>query len=217
MLGAPASGKGTQSAVVAQKLGIPHISTGDIFRWNIANNTPIGAEVKKYIDKGLLVPDELTINILRDRIEMEDCKDGFVLDGYPRTINQQESLDKMLEDCGKSIDMAINLVVTDEEVVRRISGRRMCKCGKAYHIVTYPSKKPDICDLCNGELYTRKDDTVEVANTRLDTYKKQSEPIIGVYMEKGILVDIDGHNPQDKVSEDVLYEIHKYSSKQGVV
>ncbi|MDD2260976.1 MAG: adenylate kinase [Clostridia bacterium] len=217
MLGAPASGKGTQSAVVAQKLGIPHISTGDIFRWNIANNTPIGAEAKKYIDKGLLVPDELTINILRDRIEMEDCKDGFVLDGYPRTINQQESLDKMLEDCGKSIDMAINLVVTDEEVVRRISGRRMCKCGKAYHIVTYPSKKPDICDLCNGELYTRKDDTVEVANTRLDTYKKQSEPIIGVYMEKGILVDIDGHNPQDKVSEDVLYEIHKYSSKQGVV
>lgn len=217
MLGAPASGKGTQSAVVAQKLGIPHISTGDIFRWNIANNTPIGAEAKKYIDKGLLVPDELTINILRDRIEMEDCKDGFVLDGYPRTINQQESLDKMLEDCGKSIDMAINLLVTDEEVVRRISGRRMCKCGKAYHIVTYPSKKPDICDLCNGELYTRKDDTVEVANTRLDTYKKQSEPIIGVYMEKGILVDIDGHNPQDKVSEDVLYEIHKYSSKQGVV
>ncbi|MDD4542179.1 MAG: adenylate kinase [Clostridia bacterium] len=217
MLGAPASGKGTQSAVVAQKLGIPHISTGDIFRWNIANNTPIGAEAKTYIDKGLLVPDELTINILRDRIEMEDCKDGFVLDGYPRTINQQESLDKMLEDCGKSIDMAINLVVTDEEVVRRISGRRMCKCGKAYHIVTYPSKKPDICDLCNGELYTRKDDTVEVANTRLDTYKKQSEPIIGVYMEKGILVDIDGHNPQDKVSEDVLYEIHKYSSKQGVV
>lgn len=217
MLGAPASGKGTQSAVVAQKLGIPHISTGDIFRWNITNNTPIGAEAKKYIDKGLLVPDELTINILRDRIEMEDCKDGFVLDGYPRTINQQESLDKMLEDCGKSIDMAINLVVTDEEVVRRISGRRMCKCGKAYHIVTYPSKKPDICDLCNGELYTRKDDTVEVANTRLDTYKKQSEPIIGVYMEKGILVDIDGHNPQDKVSEDVLYEIHKYSSKQGVV
>jgi len=217
MLGAPASGKGTQSAVVAQKLGIPHISTGDIFRWNIVNNTPIGAEAKKYIDKGLLVPDELTINILRDRIEMEDCKDGFVLDGYPRTINQQESLDKMLEDCGKSIDMAINLVVTDEEVVRRISGRRMCKCGKAYHIVTYPSKKPDICDLCNGELYTRKDDTVEVANTRLDTYKKQSEPIIGVYMEKGILVDIDGHNPQDKVSEDVLYEIHKYSSKQGVV
>lgn len=217
MLGAPASGKGTQSAVVAQKLGIPHISTGDIFRWNIANNTPIGAEAKKYIDKGLLVPDELTINILRDRIEMEDCKDGFVLDGYPRTINQQESLDKMLEDCGKSIDMAINLVVTDEEVVRRISGRRMCKCGKAYHIVTYPSKKPDICDLCNGELYTRKDDTVEVANTRLDTYKKQSEPIIGVYREKGILVDIDGHKPQDLVSEDVLYEIHKYSSKQGVV
>lgn len=217
MLGAPASGKGTQSAVVAQKLGIPHISTGDIFRWNIANNTPIGAEAKKYIDKGLLVPDELTINILRDRIEMEDCKDGFVLDGYPRTINQQESLDKMLEDCGKSIDMAINLVVTDEEVVRRISGRRMCKCGKAYHIVTYPPKKPDICDLCNGELYTRKDDTVEVANTRLDTYKKQSEPIIGVYREKGILVDIDGHKPQDKVSEDVLYEIHKYSSKQGVV
>ena len=217
MLGAPASGKGTQSVVVAQKLGVPHISTGDIFRWNIANNTPIGTEAKKYIDKGMLVPDELTIQILKDRIEMEDCKDGFVLDGFPRTINQQESLDRMLAECKKSIDMAINLAVTDNEVIRRISGRRMCKCGKAYHIVTYPPKTAGICDLCNGELYTRKDDTVEVANTRLEAYKLQSEPIIAVYREKGILVDIDGHKPQDEVSEDVLNEIEKYSSKQGVV
>jgi adenylate kinase len=214
MLGAPASGKGTQSVVVAQKLGVPHISTGDIFRWNIANNTPIGEKAKKYIDKGMLVPDELTIQILKERIEMDDCKDGFVLDGFPRTINQQESLDKMLADCQKSIDMAINLVVTDNEVIRRISGRRMCKCGKAYHIVSYPSKTPGICDLCNGELYTRKDDTIEVAKTRLDTYKKQSEPIIAVYREKGILIDIDGHKPQDEVTEDVLNEIEKYSSKQ---
>jgi adenylate kinase len=217
MLGAPASGKGTQSVVVAQKLGVPHISTGDIFRWNIANNTPIGTEAKKYIDKGMLVPDELTIQILKDRIEMEVCKDGFVLDGFPRTINQQESLESMLAECGKSIDMAINLAVTDNEVIRRISGRRMCKCGKAYHIVTYPPKTAGICDLCNGELYTRKDDTVEVANTRLEAYKLQSEPIIAVYREKGILVDIDGHKPQDEVSEDVLNEIEKYSSKQGVV
>lgn len=142
MLGAPASGKGTQSVIVAQRLKVPHISTGDIFRWNIANNTAVGEEAKKYIDKGILVPDELTIRILKERIEKEDCERGFVLDGFPRTINQQQSLDRMLTECNKSINMAINLSVTDDEVIRRIFGRRMCKCGKAYHIVTYPPKTP---------------------------------------------------------------------------
>jgi adenylate kinase len=217
MLGAPASGKGTQSAIVAQRLKVPHISTGDIFRWNIANNTAVGEEAKKYIDKGMLVPDELTIRILKERIEKEDCSNGFVLDGFPRTINQQQSLDRMLTECNKSIDMAIDLVVTDDEVIRRISGRRMCKCGKAYHIVTYPPKTPGICDLCNGELYTRKDDTVEVAITRLEAYKLQSEPILAVYRERGIVVDIDGHKPQEQVAEDVWKEILKYSEKHGLM
>lgn len=209
MLGPPASGKGTQSKMVAQEFGIPHISTGDIFRWNIAHKTTAGIEAKKYIDKGLLVPDILTIEILKDRIEMEDCINGFVLDGFPRTLAQQEALDEMLAESERTIGIVINLNVSDQEVIRRMGGRRVCECGKAYHIDTYPPKQEGICDVCGGKLYTRDDDTLEVIQTRLETFKRQKEPIIAIYRQQGKLVDVDGNQAQEDVSEDVLAKVAK--------
>lgn len=216
ILGAPASGKGTQSEVVAKEFKMPHISTGDIFRWNIANETETGIEAKKYIDKGLLVPDELTIEILKSRIEKEDCKSGFVLDGFPRTVKQQQALDGLLHESQRSIAVVINLNISDQEAIRRIGGRRVCECGRAYHVITYPPKQEGICDSCGERLYTRKDDTLEVIQTRLETYKKQAGPIIEIYREQGKLVDLDGHKPQDDVSQDVLAEVAKCVLK-GVV
>ena len=193
MLGAPGAGKGTQAKMIAEKYQIPHISTGDIFRANIKSGTELGEEAKKYIDQGLLVPDELTVKILLDRIAKEDCKNGYVLDGFPRTIPQAEVLDKALREMGDGIDYAINVDVPDENIVRRMSGRRAClACGATYHIAHIPPKKEGICDTCGQELVLRDDDKPETVLNRLKVYHDQTQPLIDFYAAQGVLKNVDG-------------------------
>ena len=193
MLGAPGAGKGTQAKMIADKYGVPHVSTGDIFRANIKNGTELGMEAKKYMDQGLLVPDELTVKILLDRVSQPDCKNGYVLDGFPRTIPQAEALDKALAELGESIDYAIDVDVPDENIVKRMSGRRACvSCGATYHVVHVPPKKEGICDRCGSELILRDDDKPETVKNRLDVYHKQTQPLIDFYTKKGVLKTVDG-------------------------
>ena len=193
MLGAPGAGKGTQAKMIADKYGVPHVSTGDIFRANIKNGTELGMEAKKYMDQGLLVPDELTVKILLDRVSQPDCKNGYVLDGFPRTIPQAEELDKALAELGESIDYAIDVDVPDENIVKRMSGRRACvSCGATYHVVHVPPKKEGICDRCGSELILRDDDKPETVKNRLDVYHKQTQPLIDFYTKKGVLKTVDG-------------------------
>lgn len=193
MLGAPGAGKGTQAKMIADKYGVPHISTGDIFRANIKNGTELGMEAKKYMDQGLLVPDELTVKILLDRVSQPDCKNGYVLDGFPRTIPQAEVLDEALAELGESIDYAIDVDVPDENIVKRMSGRRACvSCGATYHVVHVPPKKEGICDRCGSELILRDDDKPETVKNRLDVYHKQTQPLIDFYTKKGVLKTVDG-------------------------
>ena len=193
MLGAPGAGKGTQAKMIADKYGVPHVSTGDIFRANIKNGTELGMEAKKYMDQGLLVPDELTVKILLDRVSQPVCKNGYVLDGFPRTIPQAEVLDKALAELGESIDYAIDVDVPDENIVKRMSGRRACvSCGATYHVVHVPPKKEGICDRCGSELILRDDDKPETVKNRLDVYHKQTQPLIDFYTKKGVLKTVDG-------------------------
>ena len=193
MLGAPGAGKGTQAKMIAEKYSIPHVSTGDIFRANIKNNTELGKQAKAYMDKGELVPDELTVKILLDRVAQEDCKNGYVLDGFPRTIPQAEVLDEALTKLGESIDYAINVDVPDENIVKRMSGRRACvTCGATYHIEHVPPKKEGICDACGSELILRDDDKPETVLNRLNVYHAQTQPLIDFYTAKGVLKDVDG-------------------------
>ena len=193
MLGAPGAGKGTQAKMIAEKYGIPHISTGDIFRSNIKDGTELGMEAKKYMDQGLLVPDELTVKILLDRVARADCRNGYVLDGFPRTIPQAEVLDQALEKIGDQIDFAINVSVPDENIVKRMSGRRACVgCGATYHIEHIPPKKEGICDTCGMELILREDDKPETVQNRLSVYHSQTQPLIEFYQKKGILQTVDG-------------------------
>ena len=193
MLGAPGAGKGTQAKMIADKYGVPHVSTGDIFRANIKNGTELGMEAKKYMDQGLLVPDELTVKILLDRVSQPDCKNGYVLDGFPRTIPQAEVLDKALAELGESIDYAIDVDLPDENIVKRMSGRRACvSCGATYHVVHVPPKKEGICDRCGSELILRDDDKPETVKNRLDVYHKQTQPLIDFYTKKGVLKTVDG-------------------------
>lgn len=193
MLGAPGAGKGTQAKMIAEKYGIPHISTGDIFRYNIKNGTELGKEAKKYMDQGLLVPDELTVKILLDRVAQDDCKNGYVLDGFPRTIPQAEVLEEALTKLGDRIDYAINVEVPDENIVRRMGGRRACvNCGATYHIEHVPPKKEGICDNCGSELILRDDDKPETVKNRLSVYHKQTQPLIDFYNGKGVLRTVDG-------------------------
>ncbi|MCR5598412.1 MAG: adenylate kinase [Lachnospiraceae bacterium] len=193
MLGAPGAGKGTQAKMIAEKYSIPHVSTGDIFRANIKNGTELGKEAKSYMDKGELVPDELTVRILLDRVAQEDCKNGYVLDGFPRTIPQAEVLDAELTKMGDKIDFAINVEVPDENIVRRMSGRRAClKCGATYHIVHIPPVKEGICDKCGSELVLRDDDKEETVKNRLSVYHEQTQPLIDFYDKKGVLKEVDG-------------------------
>ena len=193
MLGAPGAGKGTQAKMIAEKYGIPHISTGDIFRSNIKDGTELGMEAKKYMDQGLLVPDELTVKILLDRVARADCRNGYVLDGFPRTIPQAEVLDQALEKIGDQIDFAINVSVPDENIVKRMSGRRACVgCGATYHIEHIPPKKEGICDTCGMELILREDDKPETVQNRLSVYHSQTQPLIDFYQKKGILQTVDG-------------------------
>lgn len=193
MLGAPGAGKGTQAKMIAEQYGIPHISTGDIFRYNIKNGTELGKEAKKYMDQGLLVPDELTVKILLDRVAQDDCKNGYVLDGFPRTIPQAEVLEEALTKLGDRIDYAINVEVPDENIVKRMGGRRACvNCGATYHIEHVPPKKEGICDNCGSELILRDDDKPETVKNRLSVYHKQTQPLIDFYNGKGVLRTVDG-------------------------
>ncbi|MBE5858073.1 MAG: adenylate kinase [Lachnospiraceae bacterium] len=193
MLGAPGAGKGTQAKMIAKEYGIPHVSTGDIFRANIKEGTELGKEAKGYMDKGLLVPDELTVKILLDRVAKDDCKNGYVLDGFPRTIPQAEVLEDALNKLNDKIDYAIDVNVPDENIIKRMSGRRAClKCGATYHIEHVPPKKEGICDACGEPLVLRDDDKPETVKNRLDVYHKQTQPLIDFYSERNILKTVDG-------------------------
>lgn len=207
MLGAPGAGKGTQAKMIAAKYEIPHISTGDIFRANIKNGTELGKKAKAYMDAGQLVPDELTVELVLDRIKQKDCVKGYILDGFPRTIPQAEALDSALNDRGEKIEYAINVDVPDENIVKRMSGRRACvNCGATYHIVYNPTKEEGICDACQGELILRDDDKPETVAKRLSVYHEQTQPLIDHYNAKGVLHTVDG-----TVDIDVVFaEITKF-------
>ncbi len=204
MLGAPGAGKGTQAIKIAEKYDIPHISTGDIFRYNIKNNTELGKEAKKYMDAGKLVPDELTCDLLLDRVKKDDCKNGYILDGYPRTIPQAEVLDEALAKNGEKIDHAINVNVPDENIVERMSGRRTCTdCGETYHIKYNAPSREGICDRCGAKLIQRDDDKPETVQKRLTVYHDQTEPLIDYYKNKGIYKEVDGTKSMDIVFDDI--------------
>ena len=193
MLGAPGAGKGTQAKLIADKYNVPHISTGDIFRANIKNGTELGLEAKTYMDKGQLVPDELTVKILLDRVAQADCKNGYVLDGFPRTIPQAEVLEKELSKLGDKIDYAIDVDVPDENIIERMSGRRAClACGATYHIVHIPPENEGICDRCGSNLVLRDDDKPETVKNRLSVYHEQTQPLIDFYTKRGVLKRVNG-------------------------
>lgn len=193
MLGAPGAGKGTQAKKIAAKYHVPHISTGDIFRANIKNGTELGKKAKTYMDQGLLVPDELVVDLVVDRVNQEDCVDGYVLDGFPRTIPQAEALDKALAALGQKVDYAINVEVPDENIVTRMGGRRACVgCGATYHLEYAPTKEEGICDACGRELILRDDDKPETVTKRLNVYHEQTQPLIDYYTQAGILKEVDG-------------------------
>lgn len=205
MLGAPGAGKGTQAVNIAKEFGIPHISTGDIFRANIKNQTELGMKAKSYMDKGALVPDDITIGMLLDRIVDNDCRNGFVLDGFPRTIPQAESLKAALSLQDTKIDHAVDIEVPDEVITKRMGGRRSCpKCGGTYHIVFNPPKKEGICDSCGSELVQRADDKPETVLERLKTYHEQTQPLIDFYRNEGVLSVVDGTKKPDEVLKDIL-------------
>lgn len=200
MLGAPGAGKGTQAKKIAAKYQIPHISTGDIFRANIKNGTELGNKAKEYMEKGMLVPDELTCDLVVDRIGQEDCKNGYVLDGFPRTIPQAEALEAALKKLGDSVDYAIDVEVPDENIIRRMSGRRACLgCGSTYHIEHIPPKAEGICDVCGGKLVLRDDDTPATVQNRLKVYHEQTQPLLDFYGKAGILKTVDGTQEMEAV------------------
>jgi adenylate kinase len=204
MLGAPGAGKGTQANMIAEKYNIPHISTGDIFRANIKNGTELGKEAKGYMDKGQLVPDELTVKLLLDRVAQADCKNGYVLDGFPRTIPQAEVLDGELTKNGEKLDYAIDVDVPDENIIHRMGGRRAClKCGATYHVEYVPPKKDGICDVCGSELVLRDDDKPETVKNRLKVYHDQTQPLIEYYTKQNVLHSVDGTQDVNKVFSDI--------------
>ena len=200
MLGAPGAGKGTQAKMIASKYNVPHISTGDIFRANIKEGTDLGKKAKSYMDQGLLVPDELVVDLVVDRLQQEDCSNGYVLDGFPRTIPQAEALDAALSKLGTKLDSALDIDVADEFIVNRMGGRRACiTCGATYHVVNIPPKTEGICDTCGGELVLRDDDKPETVVKRLSVYHEQTQPLIDYYKNSGILVTLDGTQDMNDV------------------
>ncbi len=205
MLGAPGAGKGTQAKQIADKYQIPHISTGDIFRANIKEGTELGTKAKTYMDQGLLVPDELVVELVADRIVKDDCKNGFVLDGFPRTIPQAEALDEALAKMGEKMDYAVDVDVPDENIINRMGGRRACvNCGATYHIVNIPTKVEGICDKCGKEVILRDDDKPETVQKRLQVYHEQTQPLIDYYKNQGILKSVDGTRPMETVFADIV-------------
>ena len=205
MLGAPGAGKGTQAKKIAAKYEIPHISTGDIFRANIKEGTELGKKAKTYMDQGLLVPDELVVDLVVDRLHQDDCKKGYVLDGFPRTIPQAESLDAALEKTGEKMEYAIDVNVPDENIINRMGGRRACVgCGATYHIVYNPTKVEGICDACGEKLILRDDDKPETVQKRLGVYHEQTQPLIDYYTKAGILKEVDGTVDMEEVFQNIV-------------
>ncbi len=205
MLGAPGAGKGTQAKMIADKYSIPHISTGDIFRANIKEGTPLGAKAKEYMDKGLLVPDELVCDLVVDRIQQDDCKNGYILDGFPRTIPQAEALTDALAKISDKVEYAINVEVPDENIVNRMGGRRACVgCGATYHIKYNPPKVEDVCDKCGEKLILRDDDKPETVQKRLDVYHEQTQPLIDYYTKQGVIAEVDGTVDMNEVFDNIV-------------
>mgnify|MGYP000645625510 FL=1 len=205
LMGLPGAGKGTQASEIVKKFPIPHISTGDMFRKAIKDETDLGKEAKSYMDRGELVPDEVTVGIVKERISEDDAKKGFLLDGFPRTIDQAESLSQIMSELDREIDAVINIEVPEEELMNRLTGRRICeKCGTTYHLVFNPPKVDGICDIDGGKLYQREDDNPETVSNRLSVNVKQSKPILEYYNEKGVLKNIDGSKDIEEVTNDVI-------------
>jgi len=204
LLGPPGAGKGTQAEVLVKKLLLPHISTGDMFRAAIKSNTPLGIEAKSYMDKGALVPDAITIGIIAERIQQDDCREGFLLDGFPRTVAQAEALDVLLQKKDSAIDAVLNISVPDEQLIARLTGRRICKaCGTIYHLLYNPPKSEGICDACGGDLYQRSDDQEDTVRNRLSVYEAQTAPLIAYYQAQGLLHTINGDKPIPEVMRDL--------------
>ena len=211
LVGPPGAGKGTQAHFIASHLAIPRISTGDIFRFNVSNNTELGVKVKQYLDRGDLVPDEVTVAMVRDRLSEADAKDGFLLDGFPRNVPQAETLKKILDELGEKLTVVLELVVDEEEVVRRLSGRRTCRqCQRVWHVLYEPSARDGVCDDCGGELFQRDDDKEEVIRHRLEVYRSETAPLVEFYADEGILVGIDATGPVEEVTERALSALHPY-------
>ncbi len=210
LLGPPGAGKGTQAKKISENYSIPHISTGDILRENISNNTPLGLKARSYMSRGELVPDELLITIIRDRLSKPDCRGGFLLDGYPRTVPQADALAMIMTESGKRIDTVLNIEVDDEDLIKRLSGRRMCTCGASYHVIFNPPKKDGICDKCGRALYQREDDRPEAVRNRLIVYKRQTQPLIEYYTVKEILKTIDGGKDILQIFEDIKKILDNY-------
>ena len=205
MMGPPGAGKGTQAAKLVKEFNIPQISTGDMFRAAVKEGTELGKQAKACMDAGKLVPDEITIGIVRERLAKDDCKDGFILDGFPRTVEQADALNKILDELGKKLTRVLNVNVPSEELIGRAVGRRICKtCGSTYHVKFNAPKVGGVCDNCGGELYQRADDTVETMTNRLNVYVKSTQPLIDYYKNAGVYTEIDGGQPIDKVTEDIF-------------
>ncbi|MBF0707209.1 MULTISPECIES: adenylate kinase [Bacillaceae] len=204
LMGLPGVGKGTQAEKIVEKYGIPHISTGDMFRAAIKEGTPLGLKAKEYMDSGNLVPDEVTIGIVRERLGKDDCEKGFLLDGFPRTVAQADALETILADLGKKLDYVVNIAVEEDQLMQRLTGRRVCRnCGATYHVIFNPPKEDGVCDKCGGELYQRDDDKEETVRTRLEVNKQQQQPLLTFYEGKGYLKTIDGNRDINEVFEDV--------------
>lgn len=204
LLGAPGAGKGTQASLLVKEFGVPHISTGDMFRQALQAQTPLGLAAKSFMERGELVPDEVTIGIVAERLAAADVAHGFLLDGFPRTLNQASALDEVLAKLGKCLTAVLNIEVPEDELMRRLTGRQVCKaCGATYHRVFHPSPEGEKCGLCGGVLYQRADDSEETARARLTVYRKQTAPLIEYYGQRGLLKTVDGLLPIDVVTENM--------------
>ena len=210
LFGPPGAGKGTQAKKLAQHYQIPHISTGDILRANVRDGTELGLAAQEYMNKGELVPDEVLIGIIKNRLAEPDCEKGYLLDGYPRTLPQAEALSKILGEMDRPVESVLNIEVKDEELITRLSGRRMCNCGESYHVKFNPPEKEGVCDACSEELYQRDDDKEEVIKQRLEVYAQKTQPLIDYYGDMGVLVNIDGSSDVDKVFSDICDVLDKF-------
>ena len=210
LFGPPGAGKGTQAKELSKHYSIPHISTGDILRANVRDGTELGVKAKEYMDKGELVPDEVLIGLIRNRLTEPDCKTGYLLDGYPRTIPQADALSEILDEIRKPLDAVINIEVTDEELVKRLSGRRSCTCGETYHLMFNPPKQEGLCNACGSELYQRDDDKEEVIRQRLSVYNNKTKPLIDYYRNAGLLTNVDGTASVDHVLADICKIMDQY-------